>query len=154
MSGMSAESSRLQAELEIRTLVARYADAVIRRDASDWGETWAEDAVWKIMGMEVQGRAPIVALWQRLMAGIPSVVQIPNACILQIDGARATGRWTITEYNKLANGTAMLMVGLYHDAYTRADGVWRFASRRFDALYAGPPDLSGAFHEFPKELAG
>lgn len=154
MRGMSDEAARVQAELEIRTLVARYADAVIRRDASDWGETWAVDAVWKIMGMETHGREGIVALWQRLMAGLTNVVQVPNACILEIDGARATGRWTITEYNKLATGTAMLMVGVYHDAYTRADGAWRFASRRFDALYAGPPDLSGAFHAFPKEIDG
>jgi hypothetical protein len=149
---MADSDIRLAAELDIRTLVARYADAVIRRHAKDWGETWAEDAVWKIMGMETRGRAPIVALWQRLMGGFANVVQVPNACILEINGSRATGRWYITEYNKLASGAAMLTLGVYHDEYTRADGAWRFASRRFDALYGGPADLSGAFMSFPKEL--
>ncbi len=149
---MTEAENRLDAEIDIRTLVARYADAVVRRDAVDWGETWAEDAVWRIMGMETRGREAIVALWQRLMGGYPQVVQIPNSAILAIDGARATGRWYISEFGKLANGTAMLTLGLYSDEYTRAEGAWRFASRRFDVLYGGPADLSGAFLPFPKEL--
>ena len=149
---MTDADTRLAGELEIRTLVARYSDAVVRRDAAAWGSTWADDAVWKILGMETRGRAPIVALWERLMSGYPQVVQIPNSCVLSIDGSSATGRWYISEYGKLANGTALLTLGVYHDAYTRAAGAWRFASRRFDVLYGGPPDLSGPFLPFPKEL--
>ena len=149
---MTDADTRLAGELEIRTLVARYSDAVVRRDTAAWGETWAEDAVWKIMGMETRGRALIVTLWERLMAGYPQVVQLPNSCILSIDGMSATGRWYISEYGKLANGTALLTLGVYHDEYTRTDGAWRFASRRFDVLYGGPADLSGAFMPFPKEL--
>ena len=37
----------------------------------------------------------------------------------------------------------MESAGVYHDRYTRVDGQWRFAQRRYDRLYAtGPSDLS------------
>lgn len=149
---MTEALTRIEAELEIRALVSRYADAVVRRDAKAWGETWASDAFWRIMGMEAKGRDAIVALWQRLMSGLPTVVQIPSSAILAIDGAHATGRWYVSEYGKLANGSATFTLGVYHDEYTCADGAWRFASRRFDLLYGGPADLTGTFLPFPKEL--
>jgi ketosteroid isomerase-like protein len=37
-------------ELAIRALVARYADAVCRRDPDAWAATWAEDCKWDLGG--------------------------------------------------------------------------------------------------------
>ena len=35
--------STAEDEVAIHALVARYADAVTRREEKDWGATWAED---------------------------------------------------------------------------------------------------------------
>ena len=43
-------------ETRLRALMARYIDAVNRRDGDAWISTWAEDAAWGLMGQEVQGR--------------------------------------------------------------------------------------------------
>ena len=134
----------LEDELAIRDLVARYADAVTRRDEKDWAATWARDGFWRVMGREASGRDDVVALWNELMRGIPFVVQIPATGTLRVDGDRATGRWTVTEHGKLASGAAILTIGLYDDGYRRERGGWCFERRHFRALYAGPPDLSAA----------
>ena len=36
-----------------------------------------------------------------------------------------------------------MTLGLYHDRYRRQREGWRFASRRLEVRYQGPPDGSG-----------
>jgi len=143
---------RVADELEIRELVARYADAVCRRETDAWGSTWATDGVWAIVGQTPTGREAVVALWEQLMGGMSQVVQIPNEGMLQFDGDRARGRWYITEYGQLATGAAMLTVGLYHDEYVQEDGAWRFGKRAFHSFYSGSPTLADDFHPLPAEF--
>ncbi len=141
-------------EAAIRDLLARYSDAVNRRDAEAWGETWAEDAVWRILHFAPEGREAIVALWKQLMSGFPFVVQMPSASLLTVSGDEATGRAYLTEHGKGPDGTALLTLGVYHDRFRRdADGQWRFTERRFHAIYSGPPDLSAEPAGFPEELS-
>ena len=47
--------------LAIRERIEAYADAVFRRDAEDWISNWAEDAVWRLPGVDVAGRDNIKA---------------------------------------------------------------------------------------------
>ena len=145
-------------ELALRELVARYADAVCRRDAAAWRATWAADGEWQIMGQTVQGRDEIVALWERLMGGIPQVIQIPHEGLIEIEGDRASLRWYVTEQGKLADGSALVMSGVYLDECVKEDEIWLFAKRVFHSLYSGPPDLSADFQprraELVKDLAG
>jgi len=144
--------SRTADELAIRDLVARYADAVVRRDESAWGDTWAEKGEWTVMGRTATGREQVVELWNTLMATLPFVIQLPHSAMLSIDGDRATGRWYITEHGQRADGAGMQMFGVYHDEYGKEDGRWRFIRRRFDPLYAGAPDLSSQPLPFPAEF--
>jgi uncharacterized protein (TIGR02246 family) len=139
-------------ELAIRELVARYADAVVRRDEDAWAATWTKDGEWHVLGEPARGREAVVELWNKLMAGLPFVVQLAHGGMIQLDGDRATGRWYITEHGKTPDGTGMFTLGVYHDDYERSAEGWRFARRRFDFLYAGPPDLSAPARGFPKEL--
>jgi len=140
-------------ELAIRSLVARYSDAVARRDTTDWAATWAPDGVWQIMGRAVEGREEVTALWSKLMGGLSFVLQLPNAGLIELDGDRAKGRWYITEHGKMENGTALLTLGVYHDEYVRGPTGWSFQRRRFDVLHMGPPDLSGQIVPFPKDVS-
>lgn len=138
-------------ELAIRNLVARYADAVGRRDEKAWAETWTEDGEWHVLGQPAQGRDKVVALWNQLMGGLPFVVQLPSGGIIEIDGDHGRGRWYITEHGRMADGTGMMNIGHYRDDYRRVDGAWYFARRRFDALYMGPPDLSAEPRPLPAD---
>ena len=131
--------------VEISQLMARYADAVMRRDAEDWGATWAEDAVWNLSGNEVAGREAIVQLWLGAMGGFPMVIHtaFPPA-VRVIDDDHARGRCTVREILRMPDDSAREIVGVYHDEFVRTDEGWRFASRRFDVLLARPLDLSEA----------
>ena len=50
----------------IRALLERYCEGVNQRDADVWGSTWAEDAVWELPHLDMeglQGRETIVGAW-------------------------------------------------------------------------------------------
>ncbi|MGE4605861.1 MAG: nuclear transport factor 2 family protein [Myxococcota bacterium] len=145
-----AQDGNVAAELAIRSLVARYSDAVARRDEADWGATWAPDGEWQIMGTVQQGREDVVKFWVQLMGTVPFVVQVPSFGTVSIDGDRANGRWYVTEYGKTVDERPSLTLGVYHDQYKRLDAKWLFARRRFDILYMGPPDLTGMTLPFPE----
>ena len=42
-------------ELAIRSLLERYCEGVNQRDAAVWGSTWAEDAVWELPHLGMDG---------------------------------------------------------------------------------------------------
>lgn len=139
-------------EFAIRSLVARYCDAVLRRDADAWGATWATDSEWRILGNTTRGREETVALWKTLMESFSFVMQTPGAGWIEIDGDRANGRWSISEYAKATDGRGILTLGIYRDEYCRQAPGWLFRRRRFDLLYSGPPDLSAAVQPLPGDL--
>jgi uncharacterized protein (TIGR02246 family) len=130
----------------IAALVHRYADAVVRRDKTQWAATWALDATWHLgQGRSVVGRDAIVELWVKAMGGFAAVVQMVNNGEVQVDGDTAAGRWYINEHFSRADGVAGLLLAYYDDTYVRVEGHWLFASRSLVMQYQGPPDLSAPF---------
>ena len=121
-------------EAAIRALIDRYADAVFRRDAGDWGACWAVDARWSLMGTTVEGRDAIVGLWTQAMAGFTFVAFFGQVGRIDIDGDRATGRVWTHEVLEAADGTVSRPIGRYDDAYVRTPEGWRFASRTYKML--------------------
>lgn len=139
-------------ELAIRALVSRYCDAVARRDLAAWGDTFAEDGVWEVLGRRAEGRAPAVSLLEKLLETVTWVIQVPDfGLVEEIDGDRAGGRWYIHEWLRFADGRPALNIGVYQDRYRRTPEGWRFAHRRFSPLYMGPPDLSAEPLPFPAD---
>ena len=64
-------------ELAIRNLLARYGDAVCRRDAAGWVATWSADCTWDLGGGRVtHGRDETFALWQKSLAKYPWVMHL------------------------------------------------------------------------------
>jgi hypothetical protein len=121
---------------ELHDLVARYADAVSRRDEPVFAATWAIDALWQLPGVpQTQGRDNIVALWNGVMARFPFVIQRMNNGTVSIDGHTGSGRWYLSEHIVGEDGGVMINVGVYQDRYIRVDEGWVFAERRFSMLY-------------------
>ena len=121
-------------QLAIRALNEAYADAVFRRDAQAWGETWAEGATWQLMGQTVSGRSAIVAAWEAAMAAFPFAAFFVQQGALLVDGDTAAG--TVYTHEVLENvaGETLRPVGRYADRYIKHAGHWRFAERNDELL--------------------
>lgn len=141
---MTGGVERLEAELAVRALIERYADAVNRRDVEDWGALWTEDGVWEVFGTPIRGRDAVVTAWSAAMQRFSFVFHLVHSAVIEVDGDAARGRWTISEQLVDANGAPAVLLALYHDEYRREAGEWRIARRRLEPKYQGPPDLSGA----------
>jgi ketosteroid isomerase-like protein len=137
------------ADCAVRQLHARYIDAVWRHDAQAFGDCWTQDAKWKIIGSELNGREAIVALWAQVMANFKRVIQFYHPPILEIGDRGCFGRTYVTEHNMFNDGRKAFTIGLYHESYRDEGDRWRFTWRHFDLFYMGPPDLSGRFFDIP-----
>ncbi len=139
-------------ELEIRNLVAKYADAVLRADAGAWLETWANEGEWELLGECSRGHEALAKRLEVLTSGLEFVMQRMGGGIVRVGKEGARGRWTITEHARTKEGTALFTMGAYQDEYCREDGRWLFARRNFRAFYIGPPDMSGLLMPVPDDL--
>ena len=87
--------------LAIHELVMSYGDAVTRKDAKDWGKTWAEDAIWRIPHFplleKVKGREEIVRLWSQVMEDYKYIVFTAVLGSLSIENDTAKGVTYTTE---------------------------------------------------------
>lgn len=135
-------NSHLADEHAIEALVARYADAVNRRDADDWAALWCADGVWRAFGRSFEGRDAVVATWQAAMQGFRLVFHVIHSGVIEVGNDAARGRFCISEQLQTTDGTPGLLLALYHDDYRREPGGWRFARRELEVLYQGPPDLT------------
>ena len=135
---------------EIRTLLARYADAVCRFDADQWAATWATDAVWEMGPMTRTGRDEIATSWKGMLARLDGVIHayLNGWADLDEEAGTGTGRWYVIEHFKRPDEGPMTMYGFYDDEYCREEGQWKFARRSLHRIYYGPPDMSGDFTGF------
>ena len=128
-------------ELAIRALVARYADAVCRRDPDAWAATWAEECCWDLGGGRVaNGRAEVAELWRTAIAKYTWVGQVVTTGLVDLDGDSGRGSWYLIEFNTRADGDGRLHLGHYDDAYVRTAEGWRFAARTMHMMYRGALD--------------
>ncbi len=128
ITGFSGPADDLAA---IRALHDRYADAVNRNDPAAWGALWAEDAVWELMGMRVEGRPAILGLWTQAMAGFSFVGFFSQPGAIAVAGDGAEGRvWT----HEVLDGPEgeRRPLGRYDDVYVKRGGEWLYAERRFN----------------------
>ena len=122
-------------DIALRQLIARYCDAVLRRDGEAFGQVWATDGVWQL-GKPIEGRESIVAAFDKLMKGYAWLVQSAPNAVFEVDEANGTasGRVAIVEQFKKIRGGPGSFVGVYHDRYVRRQGVWQFAERRIEVI--------------------
>lgn len=126
--------SIIEDELAIRSLAARYIDAVNRRDAAAWGATWSEQGVWELMGHRAEGRTGIVQFWEAAMANFRFAFMLLGSGTIEFDAAGASGRWYLTEHLVGNDDVTQRVLGMYEDRYVREGGRWLFAERRYTIL--------------------
>jgi ketosteroid isomerase-like protein len=135
---VSQSRDRVADELEIRSVVHRYADAASRRDAAAVASTFTADGQWQSPELgNYQGHDALVPFftamlqdWNAFIQGLQSGLVVFDA----IDSDRATGRWFVQETGQRSEGTNMSVAGVYHDEYLRDAGEWRISHRRYDPL--------------------
>jgi uncharacterized protein (TIGR02246 family) len=130
----------LEDRVAIQELNGTYSDGVVRADAETWATVWAEDAHWSLMGMEVDGRDAIVAMWKGAMGGLDAVSFHCVPCMIAVDGDRAASRVQTQEIMLTKDGKTRLVGGLYEDELAKRDGRWLFTSRTFRVVAEYNPE--------------
>lgn len=112
---------RLLVESDIRQLLARYTDAIYRKDFAALATCWAGDGVWHAFGQRTAGRDAIG--WLQALTGMFSLIwQTAHNVVIQIDGDEAIGRIYIDEISCDLKYVRRFAMGIYHDRYARIDG--------------------------------
>lgn len=139
----------IAADVGIRQLHARFADATWRLDPVSFAECFAREGEWKIAGMHLHGRQEIETTFGKLLGIYRRVMLNTGQTIIDIGADGVTGRVPMMEFAQFADGTSAMSIGFYFDRYVEEDGRWRFAHRHWNFEYRGPTDLSGAFRDSP-----
>lgn len=129
----------------VQQLYGRYADALHRGDANDWGQTWCSDARWSlpIEGVpDMEGRDAIVATWNAVVENLKVVQHLPLVPAFKMDGGVLCARWTVREIIVTGDGQGQEILGVYDDTHREEDGILRYQSRNFKLLYRRPIDAS------------
>ena len=132
---------RIEAELAIRALAARYCFAIDDHDLDAVGDLFTDDArVWSRDGvMDAQGRAAIIEQYRGRFAvlGPSNHVSHDHWIRFGSDPDSATG--LLSAHAELyRNDTPMVTALRYTDEYRRVGGQWRFSERQLAFLYYVP----------------
>lgn len=116
--------------LAIRMLADRYSDAANRMDAHDMASVYAEDAELVSFEHRFHGRAAIEKVFGETISLMDFMNQVCSGAVIEIDGDRATARWTVTEFTKRrALDKLELFLGGYVDELVRTPEGWLFSKR-------------------------
>jgi ketosteroid isomerase-like protein len=132
MNDPAHEPARSHDDRAIRRLVADYSDAITHLDARRAAMTYAEDGCVALPGAQIAGRANIEAGMRETFAAFQVLQLIAHAGLIDIDGDRASARWSTVELGIRTGATALsCILGRYEDELIRTPQGWRFAKRVF-----------------------
>ncbi|MGZ5362836.1 MAG: nuclear transport factor 2 family protein [Mycobacterium sp.] len=125
-------------EQAIRSLVHRYADAASRRDPAEVASTFTIDSTWEAPELgRFEGRDAMVAFFTSMLDGWNVFLQAVMSGVVDVDTSnpdRAVGRWFVQETGQRAEGTNLIISGVYHDEYISDGNAWLILHRRYDPL--------------------
>ena len=123
-------------ELEIRDLVATFAEIVNDMRPDDMRTIFIADAEFAVRGWtSLRGVGELVGFLTGVIGHWDMIFQAVNSGRIVIDGDEATGTWYITEYGRYRDGNETFLGGRYRDRYVRTDAGWRFARREFRGMF-------------------
>ncbi len=133
-------------------LVARFDDAVNRRDLAEFAGLWVEDSVWEIdepRPLRVEGLTAIVSKWSEMLGATRWLFRGSFAGVVDLAGDTATGRWPCVETGTFLTGEGYDNRSIYEDRYRLTPGGWRFVHRRYVYLWLSSEALPG--HEISRD---
>jgi len=125
---------------EIQNLKARYCAAADRAPED------REDALRQLRGVfaadvtcdygfdrPIEGGEALAAFLSDVIAGNSEwIIHNAHSPLIEIDGGRATGRWTvIARMKRCGSGEIDTVVGRYADRFLREDGTWKIGHIAF-----------------------
>lgn len=124
---------------EIRELIERYADAVMRFCPEDWAATWADaDAEWIFVGhpqlSATYGKANIVENWTTRMAEHPPLHFQVQIGVIKTEEYSAIARSYTVETFNMGMPDARQVYGRYEDQLVKEANAWKFRRRCFTFL--------------------
>ncbi|MBC2661864.1 nuclear transport factor 2 family protein [Novosphingobium flavum] len=138
--GWGARLARLEAEADIRRLIARYAFDVDDRRVEALRDLFAPDAVLRSADgvMEARGVDAIMTQFDGRFAALGAGHHVMHDVLIEFDGPTAA-RGRISGHAELwRNGTMMVAALRYADRYALTQTGWRFAERVIGFLYYVP----------------
>ena len=118
---------QLSDEMEIRSVVHRYADASSRRDPAGVASTLTSDCEWHSPAMgNHAGRDAVVSFFTAMLADWNAFIQAPLSGVIVLDAEEpdhAKGWWFVEETGQRSEGANLTVSGVYHDEYVRDAGT-------------------------------
>lgn len=145
----------------ILDLVARFDDAVNRRDRAEFRSLWADDAIWEIgdpRPMRTQGADQITENWYNMTDQFEWLFRGSFAGVVILDGDNGTGHWPCVETDAYAKRDGNNPQpgydnrAVYEDTYIRRDVQWFFSRRRYLYLWLSSQALPGHAVSLGKEI--
>jgi hypothetical protein len=131
-----AALSRLRDELDIRDLVASFAEIVNTMRPADMRAVFVPNAQFVIKGWATMtGQDEIVGFLTGVIGHWDMIFQAVNSGRIALSGDDAEGTWYVTEYGRYRDGMETFLGGRYRDRYVRTPDGWRFASREFRSMW-------------------
>lgn len=127
------QMAQLIDEASLRRTAELYAKGADRRDKAVWAEVVTEDCVVEGPGFKMEGRAAIVGSLDILASMFHTTQHRVHNQVVTITGDTAHGEtYSTADHLKTEGGKTTLLAWAirYQDTWRRAEGVWRFSSRK------------------------
>ena len=127
-----ARLERLLDEAALRRTAELYAQGADRRDKALWASIVTEDCVIAAPGIELRGRARIVAALDIIATMYDSTQHRVHNQVVTIEGDSAHGEtYSVADHLNVAEGRTTILTWAirYQDRWRREAGQWRFAHR-------------------------
>ena len=135
-------TDRIEAELDIRHLIAALAVQADNGDIGDYIALFTEDAVWEmpanpatgLAAAHRKGRADIAqGVEERRAAGVQGpdsgTMHSISTQQIEVSGDDASGHVYYQFFGKRDGAAVLLTVGQYHDRYRRTSDGWKLSHR-------------------------
>lgn len=121
-------------------LVDRLSSRIDQDDLADLGQLFTEDAEVDFVSVKLEGRKGVLALYGgQMQANIAWVWHSFHSPVIDVDGDRASARWTLQGLTVAVGETRpTTLYGRYNDELVKVDGRWQISKLQLVMGPGGP----------------